>query len=277
MTEMISPLASFRKIIVKPRVGAWIVAIATIVLILVSIGSKVDSAQQQQATQQAADSAQSQLDKVASPVAAQCASDPSVRARLGDEVCAAAQQAAAPLPGPQGPTGAPGPTGSAGAEGRGVVATVIRADGHLIVTYTDGAKVDVGTVVGQNGANGKGIASSAVTDGRLVLTFSDGTTQDVGEIVGEKGSVGTSGAPGPAGRGIASTIIENDRLIVTYDDGTSTDAGPVPAGPPGADGADGRDGSPAATMTITLSNGSVVVCPRTGGDDASPAYTCTRQ
>ncbi len=44
--------------------------------------------------------------------------------------------------------------GQAAPDGRGISATTIGADGHLVVTYTDGSKVDVGQVVGPQGSPG---------------------------------------------------------------------------------------------------------------------------
>ncbi|WP_141279566.1 hypothetical protein [Pseudonocardia hydrocarbonoxydans] len=48
------------------------------------------------------------------------------------------------------------------------------------------------------------------------------------------------------------------------------------AGRDGVDGAPGRDGSPAAELVVNEADGSQLRCPRTGGDDTAPEYTCTR-
>ena len=65
--------------------------------------------------------------------------------------------------GATGPTGATGATGAAGAAGRdgrdglngqdgvGIVSAEINADGHLILTYTNGETTDLGVVVGADG------------------------------------------------------------------------------------------------------------------------------
>lgn len=251
------------------RVASSRLSIALVILMLVGllIWQTMRKAETVVIEQKAA-ATQSQLDQVAQPVAALCASDAAVRARVGDQTCQVATSAAASVVGPAGPAGA------AGEAGRGIVATVIRNDGHLIVTYSDGAKVDVGPVVGktgENGAPGRGIASSDILAGSLVLTFSDGTSSNLGPVVGEKGVSGPAGAdgkPGKDGRGIAKTEIVDGRLIVTYDDQTTTDAGPVPAG------ANGKDGSPAEAFTVNRSDGQIVECPRTGGTDDHPIYTC---
>lgn len=215
---------------------------------------------QQQASTAELDAAQSRetLTRVADPLAALCSEDAAVRARLGDEVCFTAQEVVQ----------RPEPAPRDGVNGRGIVATVIRDDGHLLVTYTDGAKIDVGPVAGETGEPGRGIVSSTITDGRLVLAYSDGTTHDVGRIVGERG------AQGDPGRGVESIEIVDGRLVVTYSDGASEDAGPVPPGPPGPQGPQGETGPPAERMTITHADGSTEVCTRSGGPDDAPEYDC---
>lgn len=224
------------------------------------------------------DAAQTQqtLDEVADPLAALCASDPSVRARVGEACATAREVVEAP------PSGTPGQPGQPGAEGRGITSTSINAAGRLVVSYSDGASIDVGPVVGRagdNGADGRGIANSTINDGRLVLTFSDGSTQDLGQIVGQRGAqgepggAGADGGPGPSGRGITDTTIVDGRLIISYDDGTTDDAGPVPAGPPGERG---EDGSPADTMVLRGAGtlGEDLACIRAGGPDTAPVYDC---
>lgn len=42
----------------------------------------------------------------------------------------------------------------------------------------------------------------------------------------------------------------------------------------GTDGTNGRDGSPASTLVINRSDGTTVNCPRTGGSDLEPVYSC---
>lgn len=130
--------------------------------------------------------------------------------------------------------GKPGADGAAGPEGRGVRASTITAEGRLQITYTDGATVDLGVVVGTTGAagatgatgpDGRGITGTALANGRLIVTYSDGTTVDVGQVVGRNG------------RSIdSSTITTEGRLQITYDDGTTEDAGALPPGPPGPPG-----------------------------------------
>lgn len=45
-------------------------------------------------------------------------------------------------------------------------------------------------------------------------------------------------------------------------------------GQPGKDGTNGRDGSPATELIVNRSDGTQLRCPRTGGDDTAPVYTC---
>ena len=252
------------------------------VVVLQQRGAReVEGDQQQAATQRA-------LDKVADPLARLCATDTSVRDRVGDEACSTAAEAVA-VPGPTGPAGPGGPEGPVGAAGRGIVSTTLRDDGHLLVTYSDGTQNDVGSVVGivgtpgapgAEGPAGVGISASTIASGRLILTFSDGTTRDLGPIVGERGAdgdagpAGADGAKGDPGRGIASTEIVADRLVITYDDGATEDAGPVPAGPAGPEGPAGS-AEPPDSFTFTYSEGGRQTCERTGGDASAPTYRCT--
>jgi hypothetical protein len=265
----VNPFEPVRRLVTKPRVGALITGAIIIALLLLIVFRNTERVSEQQQVQQSADTAQTQLQAVADPVAAQCASDATVRARLGDATCNAAAVAVAGAVGPAGPIGE---AGTIGATGNGIVATVIRNDGHLIVSYSNGDKVDAGPVVGKAGSDGKAIAASGITNGHLLLTFSDGTVEDLGAVVGEKGSTGEAGATGAAGangRGIANISIVEDRLIVTYDDQTTSDAGAVPAGPAGA------NGSPARSFTFVTSDGVTQQCTRAGGDDEQPTYDCS--
>lgn len=240
-----------------------VLALAGFVCAALLVWLGVQDRETAQEAQQTVQATQDTLDQVADPLAALCAADPSVRARVGDACDTAQQVVEAPM------AIEPGAQGDAGRDGRGITATVIDADGHLIVSYTDGSRIDVGPVVGRTGSAGRGIVASVLSDGRLILTFSDGSTQDVGAVVGPMGTAGVAGDDGDPGRGIVSTDIVDGRLVVAYTDGSTEDAGPVPAGPPGT------DGSPAAELVINRSDGTTVRCPRTGGEDTAPVYTCS--
>lgn len=236
------------------KVGVAVVILALLGLFAMTV---IRNAQQLR-TEQDAVATQETLEKVADPLAALCAADVVVRERVGDEVCFAAQQAAETPP----LTPAAGPTGDAGPPGRGITATVIRGDGHLLVSYSDGSRIDAGPVVGQEGPSGRGISESEVADGALIIRYTDGTSQNLGQVLGAKG------ADGQPGRGIASTAIREGRLIVTYTDGDSEDAGPVPAGPAG------RDAELPTSYTNTFSDGTAQTCTRDGGENSAPVYHC---
>lgn len=47
------------------------------------------------------------------------------------------------------------------------------------------------------------------------------------------------------------------------------------AGKDGVDGRDGANGSPATEMIVNRTDGSSLRCPRTGGGDSAPVYTCS--
>lgn len=207
--------------------------------------------------------------------------DPTRKTLTDAGVCAEAQQLrdyiakAVPTPAP-GATGANGQAGKDGQPGRGIASTQI-VEGRFLVTYTDGATEDKGSVQGPKGDKGdagKGITGSTVnTAGHLVLTYSDGAATDVGQVVGvngKDGASGANGANGKDGRGISSVGVVNGHLVVTYTDGTDTDLGPLPPGPKG------NDGQPPMGWSGTTSSGKTYTCARASNFDYSnPQYTCT--
>lgn len=207
------------------------------------------------------------LTDVSDPLAALCASDPTVRARLGPACLTASQVAAAPpgrptagLPGRAGERGAQGQTGDRGQDGRGIVSTEVTEQGRFVITYSDGTVTDLGPIFGPDGV---GIAELSILDQRLVVALSDGRVIDLGRIVGERGLPGQTGQDGQAGRGVAATSIVEGRLVITYDDGTVEDAGALP-----------RAELP-ATYTRTFDDGTAETCTRQGGEDTGPVYACT--
>ena len=74
--------------------------------------------------------------------------------------------------GPQGEQGPAGPAGDPGKDGRGITSVTIKDNGHLQIDYTDGANIDVGKVVGENGLDG---ASGVPV--RIEKTASDTTVE----------------------------------------------------------------------------------------------------
>lgn len=204
------------------------------------------------------------LSQVADPLAALCAENPAIRARVGAACDTASTVASSPAESPaEALQGKPGSAGTPGMDGRGITSTLLRTDGHLVLTYSDGTTSDAGLVTGATGAagasgqDGVGITSAAATGGHLVLSFSDGSSADVGRIVGDPG------------RGVASTAIVNGRLIVSYDDGTTEDAGELPAGPAG------KDAELPSSYTRHFSDGTSETCTRDGGDNSAPVWACT--
>lgn len=166
--------------------------------------------------------AQREAKSLAEQVAEACARGGPVAAELGS-ACVAARDIQ------RDPVGQP----RDGKDGRGIAATVI-ADGHLLVTYTDGAVEDKGSVVGaagKPGKDGRSIRSSTIADGALVLAYSDGSSEVAGVVVGRDGAAGVDG------RGVAGVAVTADfRLVVAYTDGTTADVGPLPRGPKGDPG-----------------------------------------
>lgn len=217
--------------------------------------------------------------KLAEPVDDLCKDDPTARRRIGTERC---DQAAEVQRDPTAAAAAAAPRdGTDGTNGRGIRSTAIDASGHLIVTFTDGAREDEGVVVGATGAagpNGRGIAATTVDEtGQLVLTFTDGVTDAVGRVVG---ATGDDGRPG---RGVARTEARDGRLLVYYDDAPSqpVDVGPLPAGPAGRDGAAGRGirtldlDLATCTVTVYYTDDTSEVKPATGCDESPPPTSTT--
>lgn len=147
-------------------------------------------------------------------------------------------------------------------------------------------------VSGQPGANGIGI-DHVEQDGQcyinVILTNhstsrfgsfcgADGTPGATGPtgVAGVTGQTGPTGAPGvngqdgqngatgPAGVGISSIADSADGcyVTVTLTDGTTQTVGPF-------------CGAPAANITMTLSDGSIQDCARSGGTDDQPDYSCS--
>lgn len=128
--------------------------------------------------------------------------------------------------------------------------------GDLVITLSDGTKINVGKAVGASGKDGKdgkdgiGIKSAKINDkGELVISYSDGNSVNLDKVVGETVNNGV---------GIASSIInEKGELVLTYTNGETANLGGVVGkdgrdGKNGADGKDGRDGT-SGTDGISIS------------------------
>lgn len=220
-----------------------------------TVGTSVHGAAETQTAKADKAAAETTAVEVAKPLARICNSDPSAAEQAGAD-CGMVSAVA------RGEPGATGATGAAGADGRGITGTSIGADGHLVVTYSDGTSRDVGKVVG---ADGRGIATVTLDDGRLVVVYSDGNRVDLGGVVG------------PAGRSITGASTDGGRLVLTLDDGSTLDAGPLPPGPAGQNGTDGGQG-PAGPPGPTCPDGfSPVETGRVVGSDGvsySRSITC---
>lgn len=91
-------------------------------------------------------------------------------------------------------------------------------------------------VQGPAGANGVGITAANVVSGNLVLTYSNSAIVDVGTVVGANGAAGptgangATGATGPAGANGVSVVSANvatGNLIITLSNSAIVDAGNV--------------------------------------------------
>lgn len=111
-------------------------------------------------------------------------------------------------------------------------------------------KFTVTSLTAEKGDPGVDVDNAFIdTDGDLILQLSDNTSINVGNIVGEDGAVGATGATGATGVGISSAIIDTDgNLIVTLTNENTINAGNVigPTGPAGATGPAGPAGTPAS-------------------------------
>lgn len=150
-------------------------------------------------------------------------------------------------------------------DGRGIASTALEG-GHLVVTFTDGERRDLGLVVGSTGAPGatgdagRGIVDASLdAEGQLVVSYTDGTSQTVGHVVGRDGV---------DGRGVDRVEARDGRLLVYYstapDD--AVDVGPLPPGPPGRG---------VATLDLDLASCRVTVRYTDGTRETKDVTGCT--
>jgi integrin beta 3 len=154
-------------------------------------------------------------------------------------------------PGNAGEKGEPGQPAEPGADGRGIDALEIDVQGNLVAKFSDGEEVNLGLVVGHDGADGKD--GSPGIQGPPGLPGLQGEKGDTGKIgpQGERGLPGENGmdgAPGRDGVGLAGAFINRSgELIVTLTDGSTRELGLIVGkdgaqGEPGTPGKDGLDG-----------------------------------
>jgi len=110
------------------------------------------------------------------------------------------------LQGRQGTMGDPGPKGNAGMDGK----TIVGDDGARGPAGPRGDKGERGEAIkgdaGQDGADGRGIVSVSIVGVNLVITYTDGTKVNVGRVMGQRGQLGPRGRPGGV---IGDTSITN--------------------------------------------------------------------
>lgn len=118
----------------------------------------------------------------------------------------------------------------------------------------------LGPLCGQPGATGPSGPAGSI--GATGPTGAPGDTGQPG-ATGQPGDTGQPGNDGAPGVGITDVTTSSDRCFVTVSlsDSSTRTLGPF-------------CGAPAAAITLTLSDGSVQACSRSGGDDANPAYSC---
>ena len=125
-------------------------------------------------------------------------------------------------------------SGNDGADGVGVSNIYIDENGQLIVTLSDGRRVDCGNVRGEQGPQGVSITGAKIDDdGNLILELSEGEPINCGKVAGDDGK---QGEDGPEGRGVLQAYIDKEgQLIIVYTDGSSQNTGAV-IGESGQDG-----------------------------------------
>ena len=165
--------------------------------------------------------------------------------------------------GDAGINGTDGIDGTNGADGVGVANSEINALGELVITYSDGNTVNLGKVVGNDGAKGE--------QGLQGVKGDKGDKGDAG-INGTDGIDGTNGADGV---GITDVTINADNeLVLSFSNGNVINLGNIKGakgdkgdtGLKGADGINGVDGvgiqnvdvSADGALTVTLTNGTVL-------------------
>ena len=97
---------------------------------------------------------------------------------------------------------------------------VVSSRGEYSVTVNSG-------VQGPTGANGVSITAANVVSGNLVLTLSNTSTIDVGGVVGANGANGSNGAAGANGVSITAANVVSGNLVLTLSNTSTIDVGSV--------------------------------------------------
>ena len=159
--------------------------------------------------------------------------------------------------------GADGKDGTNGTDGVGVASSEINALGELVITYSDGNTVNLGRVVGNDGA--QGVQGEKGEKG-------DKGDQGIQGEKGDKGDAGINGTNGADGVGITDvTINADDELVLSFSNGNVINLGNIKGskgdkGDKGDSGLNGKDGvgiqnvdvTADGALTVTLTNGTVL-------------------
>lgn len=174
--------------------------------------------------------------------------------------------------------GANGKDGTNGTDGVGVASSEINALGELVITYSDGNTVNLGRVVGNDGAQGaQGEKGEKGDKGDQGIQGEKGEKGDQG-VQGEKGDAGINGTDGINGTNGADgvgitdvTINADNELVLSFSNGNVINLGNIKGskgdkGDKGDSGLNGKDGvgiqnvdvSADGALTVTLTNGTVL-------------------
>ena len=165
--------------------------------------------------------------------------------------------------------GADGKDGTNGTDGIGVASSEINSLGELVIKYSNGTTVNLGKVVGTDGAQGaQGVKGDKGDKGDQGIQGEKGDKGDAG-INGTDGINGTNGADGV---GITDVTINADNeLVLSFSNGNVINLGNIKGskgdkGDKGDSGLNGKDGvgiqnvdvTADGALTVTLTNGTVL-------------------
>jgi len=143
-----------------------------------------------------------------------------------------------------------GEPGQPGLQGRGIAKAIVRTDGVLILTLTDGETLEAGTVAGVDGKDGAPGADAPPVQPEVIRGL---VAEAVAAIPpperGLQGEPGTDGAPGEPGRdGTSVTVDDLAPVIASAVALAVAELPPAEAGAPGRDGTDGAPGEPGRSV-----------------------------